>query len=212
MYFYRKDHYLGDTVALILTSRIMWIVLENKIDQLDTEIWYLGLRSLREDKVKLIRGSEPEGSNDFEVTESRLFHSFLPAQPTRTIFWGLRIVVLVLLDCYNNYCRWVVYKSISSSSGGSSSKSGCQHDWVRVLVTDLLVYPHWWKGLRSIWSLFFKALIQSTRASHLWPNVPPMSSLPNTIILGIKFSPHEFWGDIQTIARAKGTHYNMNKI
>lgn len=192
----------------------MWIVLKNKIDQLDTKIWYLGLRSIREDKVKLIRGSESEGSNAFEVTESRIFHSFLPDQPTRTIFWGLRIVVLVLLDCYNNYCSWIVYKSISYSSGGSSSKSGCQHDWVSILVTDLLVYPHWWKGLRSIWSLFYKALIQSMRASHTWPNVPPKSSPPNTIILGIKFSPHEFWGDrnIQTIARAKGTHYNMNKI
>lgn len=82
-YFYRNGHYLRDTVAVTLTSRIVWIVLGNKIDQLDTKIWYLGLRSLREDKVKLIRGSESEGSNDFEVTEFRIFHSFLPTQPTR---------------------------------------------------------------------------------------------------------------------------------
>lgn len=51
----------------------------------------MSLRSLREDKVKvirlasIIRGSGSAGSGDFEVIESRIFHSFIPTQPTGTL-------------------------------------------------------------------------------------------------------------------------------
>ena len=51
----------------------------------------MGLRSLKEDRVKLIRihslirGLESEGSDDFEVIEPRIFHSFLPTQLTKTL-------------------------------------------------------------------------------------------------------------------------------
>ena len=53
----------------------------------------MSLRSLREDKVKvirlasIIRGSGSAGSGDFEVIESRIFHSFIPTQPTGTLAW-----------------------------------------------------------------------------------------------------------------------------
>lgn len=49
-YFYRKGLCLRDTVVFTLTTRIVWIVLGNKIDQLDTEILYVGHEDLK--KIK----------------------------------------------------------------------------------------------------------------------------------------------------------------
>ena len=59
----------------------------------------------------------------------------------------------------------------------------------------------WQKGQGSSLRPLLRALIPFLRTLPSWPNPLPKAPPPNTIILEIRFSTYEFWGDIyiQTI-------------
>lgn len=133
--------------------------------------------------------SSPQDCLPYSVLPSiyHLYHSF-----------GHLHAVLVCSDYYNKILQteWLLNKRSSSLT---TMEAGYPRPRHHLLVP---VSSHGRRGQQALWGLFHKGPNLLHEGSTLGPKHLPKATPLTIVTLGIRISPHKFWGDtnIQIIA------------